>query len=309
MRVMRREAFFALFLAAALLVFSAVFAKGTAARAYSQTAAQPLQTEENEQVTQGSSVSLPVLMYHSVLKDPSRTGEYVITPEALENDLAYFKKNSYTAVSGAQVFAFVKNGTPLPEKPVMITFDDGHLNNLTYCAPLMEKYGMKCTVNVVGAFTVQAEKENDPNPYYAYLTREDIAAMEESGFFEIGCHTYNLHSVNGRRGAKKNSWESTEEYIDVLLRDVEKWRSSTQLGSTTQLGSAAEPERCVYAYPYGYYSEEGFEALRQQGFTVFLTCKEAGNNITYSGENFVKLNRYNRSGLVQTDEFMNGIGI
>ncbi|MDE7292789.1 MAG: polysaccharide deacetylase family protein [Oscillospiraceae bacterium] len=300
---MRGEAFIALFLSAALLIFSAVFTKENAAGAYSQTAPQPVQTEQAEQVTQGSSVSLPVLMYHSVLKDPSRTGEYVITPEALESDLAYLKKNGCTAVSGAEVFAFVHDGTPLPEKPVMITFDDGHLNNLTYCAPLMEKYGMKCTVSVVGAFTVQAEKENDPNPYYAYLTREDLYTMEESGFFEIGCHTYNLHSVNGRRGAEKNKWESTEEYVNVLLEDVEKWRRATQLSG------AAETERCVYAYPYGYYSEEGFEALRQQGFTVFLTCKEAGNNISYSGEDFVKLNRYNRSGLVQTDEFMNAIGI
>lgn len=302
--IMRGEAFIALFLAAALLFFSVMithFTNGNAAGAYSQTVTQP--------VEQGSSVSLPVLMYHSVLKDPSRTGEYVITPEALESDLAYLKKNGYTAVSGAQVFAFVKDGAPLPEKPVMITFDDGHLNNLTYCAPLMEKYGMKCTVSVVGAFTVQAEKENDPNPYYAYLTRENLCAMEESGFFEIGCHTYNLHSVNGRRGAEKNSRESPEEYVDVLLRDTEKWRSATQSGNATQPGSTAETKRCVYAYPYGYYSEEGFEALRQQGFTVFLTCKEAGNNITYSGENFVKLNRYNRSGLVQTDEFMHGIGI
>ncbi len=306
---MRGEVFIALFLAAALLFFSVVithFTNGNTAWAYSRTATQPVQAEQG---TQGSCVSLPVLMYHSVLKDPSRTGEYVITPEALECDLAYLKENGYTAVSGAEVFAFVHNGTPLPEKPVMITFDDGHLNNLIYCAPLMEKYGMKCTVSVVGAFTVQAEKENDPNPYYAYLTREDLRTMEESGFFEIGCHTYNLHSVNGRRGAEKNSWESPEEYVDVLLNDVEKWRNATQLDGNAQLSCNAENKRCVYAYPYGYYSEEGFEALRQQGFTVFLTCKEAENNITCSGEDFVKLNRYNRSGLVQTDEFMHGIGI
>lgn len=283
---MRTESAAALFLAVLLLFLSAVI----------HSAAPPDRSAPaNTQPGQG--VSLPVLMYHSVLKDPARTGEYVITPDLLEQDLAYLKKSGCTAVSGAEVFAFVHSGVPLPEKPVMITFDDGHLNNLTYCSELMEKYEMKCTVNVVGAFTVQAEKENDPNPYYAYLTRKDISLMTRSGYFEIGCHTYNMHSVNGRRGAQKKPGETPEEYVNALKADIEKWRRAT------------EADSCVYAYPYGYYSEEGFEALRQEGFTVFLTCTESGNFITNSGEEFVKLNRYNRSGLVQTDEFMNSVGI
>lgn len=271
----------ALFLAMLLLLAAAVISRRVGA----------VQANSAENTVNG--VSLPVLMYHSVLRDPARTGEYVITPEALECDLAYLKKNGYTAVSGAMVADFVKNGSPLPEKPVMITFDDGHLNNLTYCAPLMEKYGMKCIVNVVGAFTLQAEKENDPNPYYAYLTRADLDEMEESGLFEIGCHTYNLHSVNGRRGAAMNRGESPEEYAEVLLDDTGKWLNATERKGTM-----------IYAYPYGYYSEDGFETLRQQGFRVLLTCREAGNFITPNGEDIVQLNRYNRSGLVQTDEFM-----
>ncbi|MCM1577789.1 MAG: polysaccharide deacetylase family protein [Ruminococcus sp.] len=281
----KREAFWAVMLTAALFMLTAYFSGDGAVKA--------------TQADMGEEVFLPVIMYHSVLKDPGRTGEYVITPDSLESDLIYLKKNGYTAVSGAEVFAFVNRGEPLPQKPVMITFDDGHLNNLTYAGPLMEKYGFKCTVSTVGAFTVQAEKENDPNPYYAYLTGEDIREMAASGLFEIGCHTYNLHSVNGRRGAEKNPGEDAGGYADMLVEDVKKWREVTGCGSGV----------CVYAFPYGYCSEESFGVLNGEGFTVFLTCREAGNYISYSGADFVKIDRYNRSGLVQTDKFMEDIGI
>lgn len=250
-------------------------------------------------------VSLPVIMYHSILKDPARTGEYVITPAMLESDLKYLSEKGCNAVSPHEIWEFVSMGTPLPENPVFITFDDGHLNNLTYGRPLMEKYGMRCTVNVVGAFTLQAEKENDPNPYYAYLTKENIREMLSSGCFDIGCHTYNMHTLGSRKGAAMNRGETPEDYAAVLTDDVACWREATGVSDTL-----------VYAYPFGFYTEEGFTVLQQEGFRVILTCTEGGNLLSpgnelsdNSGQGIVKLNRYNRPGFVQTDEFMKRIGI
>lgn len=250
-------------------------------------------------------VSLPVIMYHSVLKDPARTGEYVITPETLESDLKYLSEKGCNAVSPHEIWEFASMGTPLPENPVFITFDDGHLNNLTYGRPLMEKYGMRCTVNVVGAFTLQAEKENDPNPYYAYLTKENIREMLSSGCFDIGCHTYNMHTLGSRKGAAMNRGETAEEYAAVLSGDIARWREAAGVSDTL-----------VYAYPFGFYTEEGFTVLQQEGFRVILTCTEGGNLLSpgnelsdNSGQDIVKLNRYNRPGFVQTDEFMKRIGI
>ena len=48
-------------------------------------------------------VSLPAIMYHSVLKDPARTGEYVVTPQSFENDLKYLSQKGYTAVSPEKI--------------------------------------------------------------------------------------------------------------------------------------------------------------------------------------------------------------
>lgn len=239
-------------------------------------------------------VTLPVLMYHSILKDPSRTGEFVITPASLESDMKYLSDNGYTAVSAAMVSDFVKKGTPLPEKPIMLTFDDGHLNNLTYAAPLMEKYHMCCVINTVGAFTLGAEKEHDPNPFYAYLTREDIRELIDGGRTEIGCHTYNMHTIGARKGASRMKGETEEAYIQAFTADTERWQELM-----TDI-----PSR-VYAYPFGFFSEEGFSTLTEHGFDIVLTCTERMNELSYSPDTeLIVLDRFNRSGLLTTEEFM-----
>lgn len=245
-------------------------------------------------------VSLPAIMYHSVLKDPARTGEYVVTPQSLENDLKYLSEKGYTAVSPEEIADFADGKGGLPDKSVLITFDDGHLNNITYALPLLEKYGMRAVVSPTGAFTVQSEKENDPNPAYAYMTREDANALSEGGVFSVGCHTYNMHSMNGRRGAAKNKWESDEEYVRIFAEDTDKWLDI--------FGG----RHLVYAYPYGAVSGEGFGVLKDRGFRIILTCRETGNTVTSDGsmkDELIIIDRYNRSGFVQTDEFMEKCGI
>lgn len=245
-------------------------------------------------------VSLPAIMYHSVLKDPARTGEYVVTPQSLENDLKYLSEKGYTAVSPEEIADFADGKGGLPDKSVLITFDDGHLNNITYALPLLEKYGMRAVVSPTGAFTVQSEKENDPNPAYAYMTREDANALSEGGVFSVGCHTYNMHSMNGRRGAAKNKWESDEEYVRIFAEDTDKWIDIFGGG------------HLVYAYPYGAVSGEGFGVLKDRGFRIILTCRETGNTVTSDGsmkDELIIIDRYNRSGFVQTDEFMEKCGI
>ena len=62
--------------------------------------------------------SLPVIMYHSVLSDPSRTGDYVITPDEFEKDLIYIKSKGMNTVTPDMIIDYVDNGTPLPEGPI-----------------------------------------------------------------------------------------------------------------------------------------------------------------------------------------------
>ena len=74
-------------------------------------------------------VQVPVIMYHAVIDDSRRLGQYVVSPAELESDFAWLQRNGYTAVLSEDLIRYVEDGTPLPEKPVLITFDDGYYNN------------------------------------------------------------------------------------------------------------------------------------------------------------------------------------
>jgi len=105
-----------------------------------------LASDEND------SIQLPVVMYHGILKDGNYSGRFVITPDEFEQDLKYLSDNGYTSVFMSQIIDYVKNGTPLPEKPVVITFDDGYYNNYLYAYPLALKYNMKLVISIVGKY-------------------------------------------------------------------------------------------------------------------------------------------------------------
>ena len=77
-------------------------------------------------------IELLVVMYHHVSERKNLLNKYVITPEELESDMAYLQKNGYESVLPSQL----RRGE-IPEKPVMITFDDGFLSTYKYALPIL----------------------------------------------------------------------------------------------------------------------------------------------------------------------------
>lgn len=242
-------------------------------------------------------VRLPIIMYHAVLKDPQRAGEYIISPAQLEKDLLYLKKQGYTAVLPKELVDYVNGNSELPDKPVMITFDDGYYSSLTYVLPILKRTGMKAVVSVVGTYTQKASELMDQNPAYAYLAWEDICALAESGRVEIASHTYALHAKkNGREGVRRKSWESKEAHEAVLKEDIEAFQSAME-------------EHCgfpitTFAYPFGSWDDETEAVLRKAGFTMTLTCRERVNYIERNPASLYHLGRFNRPSGISTEEFM-----
>lgn len=233
-------------------------------------------------------VEVPIIMYHSILKDESKRGKYVITPSDLENDLKFLKENGYTAVFMHDLIEFAYSGAPLPEKPVVLTFDDGYYNNLTYAYPLMEKYGMKFVISLVGKYTDIYSETYDPNPNYAHLSWEDAVNMTKSGIVEFQNHTYNLHSLDsGRVGCKKKKGEDIAHYTELLNSDVGGMQSKMK----EKLGAGAE----VFTYPYGGVSEASFDIIKSLGFKASLSCSEGINRLTGKPEELYMLKRCLRS--------------
>ena len=239
---------------------------------------------------------LPILMYHSVLKDPSRAGDYVVSPDTLEADLAYLKSNGYESVVMADVIAYVEGKAALPRKPVMITFDDGYYNNLLYALPLLEQYDMRAVLSPVGSYTDRFTDTPDPNPNYGHLTWEELAALQTSGRFEIQNHSYDMHGLSDRRGSSRKKGESESAYARAFCDDTERMQ---------QLLSLHGIEATTYTYPYGAISDGSGAFLREMGFAASLSCYER-ISVLVRGEpaSLFCLGRFNRPAKYTTAEFM-----
>ncbi|MCI9015554.1 MAG: polysaccharide deacetylase family protein [Clostridia bacterium] len=160
-------------------------------------------------------------MYHSILK--SRSGDFIVSPDTFEKDLLYIKEKGYTTITMQDLINYVYSDIPLPYKPIIITLDDGHYNNLTYIVPILKKYNMKAVISIVGEYTNSYTKTDEANPNYSYLRWKDIIALSKSGYIEFQNHTYNLHSmINGRNGCMKKYTESIAQYSQLLENDIIK---------------------------------------------------------------------------------------
>lgn len=241
-------------------------------------------------------VNLPVLMYHSVLKNSSKSGKYVITPQKFEEDLIYLKQKGYTTVSAKQLIQYVYDNAPLPEKPVVITFDDGMYNNYEYILPILEKYDSCAIFSVVGSYTDEYSQNNIVQPAYSYLRWCDIQEISESPHIEFGNHSYNFHSITpSRYGTQKNKYEDSLEYINVFYQDTQKMQS--------EFYANCNYRPVIYTYPFGSYSKESSRVLKKMGFLVTFSCSEGINKITHEPDCLYLLKRYNRSGLLSTRQF------
>ena len=241
-------------------------------------------------------IKLPVLMYHSVSSDISKTGKYVITPKAFEEDMKYLKEQGYTAISAKQLIKYVYLGEDLPEKPLVLTFDDGMYNNMEYALPILEKYDFCAVFSIVGSYTDEYTENNIVNPDYSYLRWSDISLLSENPRIEFGNHSYAFHSISRKRyGTKKNKNESLLDYINAFYQDTEKLQS--------EFLSNCNFKPVIYTYPFGSYSKESLRVLKKMGFLVTFSCFEGVNTINRDADCLYMLKRFNRDGRISTSQF------
>jgi len=220
-------------------------------------------------------ICLPAVMYHAVR--PSKSGKDSITPAEFEADLKFFRENGYKTVTMQDVMDFVDGKGKLPEKPVMLTFDDGYYNTYKYVYPLLKEYDMRIVlsiiVNATDKFTRRPSKSED----YAHITWGQLNEMISSGHVELQNHTFDMHSDNkGRIGSRQNKNESFDEYRDALSEDLVKSQMMIY-AMTGQLPS-------VFVYPYGKYNDNTVAILKELGFRGSFSCEFGINLISKDGE-------------------------
>ena len=177
-------------------------------------------------------VRLPVIMYHSICE---RTpNEYIVTPQQAESDLAWLKEHGYTSVSAQQLIEYTHGKGSLPDKPVLITLDDGFYNNLSEFLPLLEKYDMKITKSGNKMAVISVADKSSNADMFAF----DVACTQAS---QIG-DTNRLYALKITPPRDANSKMIINQIIDIdeakngdiALRNAPRKKSQQDSMQTTK---------------------------------------------------------------------------
>ena len=242
---------------------------------------------------------LPIVMYHNILK--SRNGRYALSPEKLENDFTAILSAGFTPVFMSEVIDWVDGKGSLPNKPIVITFDDGHYNNLYYGLPIAKKLGVKFMINPVTSFSKHTADSGDhSNPNYSHITWAQMKEAVDSGLVEIGNHTHRMHRFKPRFGILKMDSENFDDYTAALKSDIEYAQELIE--------QSGVPRPLTFAYPFGKYSKDSRELLVDMGFRALLTCNERVSTITqYDSTTLHNLGRFNRDGGISIEKLIQKI--
>ncbi len=131
---------------------------------------------------------MPILMYHYIRINPvasDRAGFILsVTPSDFALQMRFLVENGYHTVTMSQVREYVRHGTPLPPRPIAITFDDGYDDAYTAARPVLEQYHLTATFFIITGFL------NHPH----YMTWTQVEALDRDGM-EIGSHTVHHPSL------------------------------------------------------------------------------------------------------------------
>ncbi len=214
-------------------------------------------------------LSVPVLMYHHV---SSHKGALVtISPENFESHISYLAKNGYKTLTLDEFLAFKKGELSLPKKSVLLTFDDGWIDNYLVAFPIIKKYGVKAAIFAVTDWVERAsEGKRDSNDIYipnhneskrlvceepasAVVNWDDLREM--SSFFSVASHS-NAHD-NEELGM--DEWRDDLAFSKSLLKNG--------LGIETK----------HLCWPRGKYTNELIDLAQNLGFEALYTTKRGVN--------------------------------
>ena len=180
---------------------------------------------------------IPILMYHSV--DYEKGNNLRIPKEKLREQMKYLKDNGFTTLTLEEVYDFMINNTPVPQKSVVLTFDDGYVDNYTNAFPILKEFGLKATV-----FVITSGVDN----HRLTLTLEQCKEMDAYGI-DIQPHTVNHEELDKLSYDKQ--LETLKQSKDFLDKGINK--------------------NCKFiAYPFGKYNDDTIKAAKAAGYALGL---------------------------------------
>ena len=191
-------------------------------------------------VTPENSIRVPIFMYHYIEyvvdKNDTMRRKLAITPDVLTSQIETLKEAGYTFINPTDLTLALEKKKTLPQKTIMLTFDDGYMDFYTNVFPILEKEKVKGTVYVIPDFL------DRPNFMFTFQLKE----VAKSPYVEVGAHTMDHLWLKG---------------LDLKKTQYEVTQSRLSLQKTLNLPIES------FAYPYGAFDQQTIDIVKSAGFT------------------------------------------
>lgn len=204
---------------------------------------------------------VPILLYHHFDTKADGSNDMIITPQKFENDILTILSNGYTPISFLELINYVEMGISLPQKPIIITMDDGYFSNYEYVFPLLKEYDIKATMFPIIRYS---EENLSKYPHFNYLHAKE---MLDSGLIEIQPHTFDMH---------------------IQISDHNSFYRDTMI-AIERLKNNLNTNVYAFAFPYGVHNSELQYVLDCIGIKVSLITDEGLNFVDKGDINSLKL--------------------
>ncbi|MEG0771669.1 MAG: polysaccharide deacetylase family protein [Clostridia bacterium] len=203
---------------------------------------------------------VPVVMYHNLMEDdkkanhPSLNNGLTATTSEFEKHLAALRERNYSSLSLEDLVDYMKNGTEIPYKSIMLTFDDGYLSNTELAAPLLRKYGFKAVM-----FVITEGIDGESQPYNSdilqYVTREDM--QKASDVFTYASHANTLDGHNNYKNLTHKQYiKELDDGLSMLKSDFIAYPLGFNT-STIIKEVKARNYKCAFTIQNGYAKKNG----------------------------------------------------
>lgn len=184
-----------------------------------------------------SKKEVPILCYHDIRNGaPASLRTYTVTPAAFAAQMKILSDSGYKTILPDDLYQYLVHGASLPEKPVMITFDDTDKDHYTVGAVEMKKYNFK---GVFFLMTIAINRKR-------YMSEEELKELSNDGH-DIQAHTWDHHMVTKYKG---ETWDSQ------LVMPKKRIEAITG------------KEVNSFAYPFGLWNQEAIPELKKRGYKM-----------------------------------------
>jgi poly-beta-1,6-N-acetyl-D-glucosamine N-deacetylase len=224
------------------------------------------------------------IAFHDVVDNRDQLETDSVTSTSLVQFFDWLKGTGWTAVSLDDVAAAARGVRPLPDKAILISFDDGYASLYTRVFPLLKVYRFPIVAALVGSW-MEGRPEGTVVygdrvvPRSNFISWAQAREMQASGLVEFASHSYNLHrgvlanpqgnmvpaAITWQYDPATSSYEDDTQFRARIRSDLGRARSQM----ATNLG---RPPRAL-VWPFGRYSGPALEVAKQVGFTFALTLE------------------------------------